>query len=1145
MNNQQSFSSSLNFNKSLSIEDSSQNFSSQNQKIQEALNLQQNGLTFQNEHFSQPPLLETRSRTLPQETRNQHFKDDFDAVDQSDFQKFKNNSPEHSNRTDNKLNPSNSLINRNSFRIDQLFERLKSSNGDNNVFYQYHQNNEEEGRIILQSLQEELAKPLNVTETADSQNRFEFSHFQEFNMDLKNHTTFEVLGQGLHGLVIKLVNYDGFKYNAIKLYRKKDKKAFIGETIILSNIKKARRLGLFWDSPFNAGSLFHHRDFETNEYYGLFIQEGPGSLGDFQEYLKEGEIKLSQQELIVFSWALLDNCYCLHQINYCHRDIKPANIIINPDSFLPELIDYSLASKFSEAKKGNYGTPGYRLEDFEDMKDNKETKWQDHLKSNDYFAIGKTMLEIAFPRVRMRVRDIPSQLEKLKKSGMKIIAEILEICLFGDIQSKENILEEYAKSGQFSFKDRLDENKFQESEKIQRNFDSESVFQLTRLLREKYCDNFKAFMKEKLKKKQANEGSRLKEISHSIISKEPQNQKTTATSKAKMFDKEEQWIQENFKKAPEQAVKKCKDVMDQLVRASHPILDSKLLSTLIAVLYLNGCIDDAVNLCEEILLLDTKSQDYHWAVLNNAAIVYFAANLKKPLKSLLDKFRDTLQRFQFWKSLFIQELESVFYPTSAHVTMHANKYIQHKSGSSDEQFLILTFFTMKEGLLQLSSFWNYGYVISSHLDSIIDETVRSSMKKFVSDLNLPGKKRAFDFLGFSSTQRILFTFMTFCQIFERLSADLGELNFLKTEAREIISNKTIWATELLNAKNRSQEKRVREFLLENELMYVMSGFFILYNIKENMRTKDILKEESEESKSKQKNLEEERENNIKEYEAKMSKEKQRFLDSIMSFISEVPDTEFVYSIRPSSEKEHLHQISILGTELNDIILSQYESICVEEYNFKYSKKEKSSAIKSLHMKCITPFLEDTRNLLNISTINKLQSSEEIVLEFYNSRQNPYLFPKGEMKSLTTFEELTKFLSALELTGLKIILHSRIKLPNEEFRPLSKFISTQTKLKVLYIIFDLSLINPDGIQLFAKDLAELQQLQRLYISFNNCPEIDSDSIFSLLLTLKKLTELKYVDLKIFACSNVTFLEKPQGLPFKIDVSIALHSPIFLI
>jgi len=1046
--------------------------------------------------------------------------------------------------------------------IDELFEKLKLSEGAKSVLYNDHANSQEEGKRLFSSLIEIFQSTCAIDKDAKLEYIRDVVTFQYFDFKLEDYQIVDILGEGLHGLVIKMGSRN-MNNIVIKLFKHRNERAFKEETTFLSNVQKARELSLHTNSFGQIEtSKFNHRYFKTDKYFGLVIKAGLGSLLDFKNYLKKskddlkeskdhleeskGPSKLSAQELFILTWALLDSCYCLHQIQYCHRDIKPANIIIDPDTFLPELIDYSLAADISKAK-GSAGTPGYRMEDFEGMKKYIENETTTQLIANDYFALGKTMLEIAFPDYDIwTVINIKGQLEKLRKTkSFKIVADALEICLFGSVKDKQNILKEHSqKYLNPGYWDKTDELKWKEYNDVYDNFNPCEKDPQLKKFKENHFQKFKIYMEKQSlarKNQKDNISQNAQEFITFVHSKQQAKsedeeieiqsleEEKYSDEEDKYLNDEEKYMIENFEKNPEKALEKCFEVIYQFANKDFLISDSKLCSVLMTVLYSHDFLDDAIALGKKYFRTFDKKyfrtfDKTHWIFINNLDFLYAQRILQlRTYKSSLYKY--SRKNYNHHRYLFIDELIKGFESAACDWYIRQSYYTKERNYEDfTKEELILTSFKM--GLINPESypFMNYSYCLASFINQLINEKTKEKIKDFVYDVNISDRKDVLDLINCPGEIRVQLVLMSFCEILATIDcSEHIELESWKTEAQKIISQKKTLAEKFSKSK-----ESLSEDLLNSSITYIIMGFIILYNLKYDLLTKfEAAKWVRSNEREQFENIEE-LNKHVNKLQAEQDKKwsKQKFLDKVLAFWSEITDGKFLVPIIFRREYEcSFDSLSFFGRELSEIILFDPWIIgktCLLEIDrendliFLLGVRMNFALFRPIE---IGSFFADPAN------IQKLKRLRHLTIEF------------SHYSASDLFQSIIGNLTFLELKNIEIRLINKIfEVTNEDFNSLFRFIENQVQLTSVKIELDQSIISSEAVQVLAIALKNLKELQELNLSFKNCPKVENSSIVKLLEEIKELPQLEYVDLYFGACLLITSVEKPQDLHFDLNIGI---------
>jgi len=1175
MDNFPSFTSSDNFNQSLSIGGQSQDFSMKSRKTDSKKSERQK--TFPDQYVQEPGAKTfSKSRKIGQQPAQSHHKHDyFDHMNQDDPElgdevqpgsigpnqqkKIKGETTEvisdmpsgkpirmeeESERKESKQGLS---------LLGEIFQRIRLSNGEESVFYEYDPNQQEEARLLNDSLREMFSKKCRIASNGTSEidgldkiaeKAGDYVSFQFSEPKLEDYTVVEILGKGLHGLVIKMRSK--YNFNAvIKLFEKKDREEFLNEIIILQNVEKAKELKILKTRREEAGDYdswdhFSYQYFERDEYFGIFVKEGLGSLLDFKEYLKERKkdddnFELSAQELLVLTWSLLDACYCLHKINHCHRDIKPANIVLNAKTFLPELIDYSLASKISEAK-GVVGTPGYRMEDFPNMKDSLEKDLRNRLILNDYFALGKTILELAFPDFGFKsLKDIKEKLKRLEKSKeKKTIAKVLEICLFENIESKEV----FVLGSQSQYLNGMNPAEKELYKGLQIDYDRFSRTKSHSQLRTKHFKKFEAFMKKKWSLSQNNTESELQKISSKIISREFQDQTNAETEKKtpefdeeiKMLCDEEQEIKRSFRTDPEKARMKCYEVIDKLASRGYPTIDTQIYSTLLSVLYLTDSLDNAILFGKQIALLPAVEEN--WLFKNNLAFLETKKEQEEEGHFSQDRYLKDIGYFtEKHKDYFIDDFEQILSSATCYCEIGKGNFVQKPLEEdlfswNDENEIILTFFKMTLQNPRSYFFMNYCFILASIMDKYISEEIRESIKQFVFDMNHRKRIRVLRLVKLSPKERALFAVLSFCKIFENVDCTESDLlEFFNEEANQIIGLK-----EVLQANIEEDENSFRDFLFEQQITFAMVGFIICYNLEYDLTAPDIGALTGPDSPSAEWN--DPSRVTIVKYNRRF--DPQKCLDSIMSWIIESPQKEdyFIPIDLMEGTSYEIYCLLIFGKRVKDLILhhrfvglkgcvlginpqEDFFSIFAVKMNFRLSDDDDMESIDEL-------FAE--------SNLDKLSNLEDLTVELWGYH--------NEKLSLKMLAKVIEQLSALQLSSLDIRMVKQIPITDKGFTLILDLIQSQSRLDYLALQFNLSLITSKSIELLANVIINLQELQQLRLSFRHCSEIERKSIEALLLKIKRLPKLERVDLRFIACTHVRNLVKPMNLPYELEIDLAI-------
>lgn len=152
------------------------------------------------------------------------------------------------------------------------------------------------------------------------------------------------------------------------------------------------------------------------------------SQGDLHSLL-QSSLNFSFEELLRFSYQLLDALDYLHSRGISHRDIKPENILFNED-FCPKLIDFGLSKEKAVSQRTYCGTPLFIAPEIVKSKDYDGRK-------ADIWSFGVTLCLMAlkrFPWINVHSQSQYFNLIKTNKLEIKIdnntiIGEILRRCL--------------------------------------------------------------------------------------------------------------------------------------------------------------------------------------------------------------------------------------------------------------------------------------------------------------------------------------------------------------------------------------------------------------------------------------------------------------------------------------------------------------------------------------------------------------------------------------------------------------------------------------------------------------------------------------------------------------------------------------------
>jgi len=204
-----------------------------------------------------------------------------------------------------------------------------------------------------------------------------------FASDLSGYEFVKKIGKGAHGVVYLARNKEG-KIKAIKTYSKDHEAEFINEVCIWATLK-SNGLG---------NEVGIEGMFETEDFYGMIITAGIGTVFDYKEFILANDIKLSEDQLINIFLQLFQNFKAYSGLGFAHRDIKPANIIIYISSkkLKFQIIDFSLALCLESEKFCRAGTLNYLDPYLLDPQNKLITL--DFLRG-DLFSIGIILLELA------------------------------------------------------------------------------------------------------------------------------------------------------------------------------------------------------------------------------------------------------------------------------------------------------------------------------------------------------------------------------------------------------------------------------------------------------------------------------------------------------------------------------------------------------------------------------------------------------------------------------------------------------------------------------------------------------------------------------------------------------------------------------
>jgi len=1007
--------------------------------------------------------------------------------------------------------------------IDALFEKSRLSDLEMNFINEYHQFSQEEGKILLKSFKEELSQQFKISEKNMRGKMTEkLVQFQYFEPDLDDYIIEKILGRGLHGVVIKMINKVNGKTQVIKLYRKEDEEAFLREAVLTSNMRKVQR-----------SSSLENKYFQTAKYYGLFLEEGIGSFADFRSYLQEQKQKkgvlLSKNDFFVLAYCLLRNSLPLHKMNHCHRDIKPANIILHPNLLNPELIDFSLASEFSKAV-GNPGTPGYRMTDFEGMRDLVEKDKHDQLLSNDYFALGKTLLEIAFPDAEIiTLTDIKERLGNLGKiCNSRVIKRTIKNLLFGNLESKKKSVNNFLICSQFRpgdlifrcmefpkrHKEKLknymemrrtdDKNELQ---KIASRIPKKSPAQTLQSENTKEDDFPRRFLKYVKAKKEFSKLDRNKSDDFLTELFSELERRDDKTSK----DPEEKYISEYIKN--NQDIRhKCSQIIHAHLRQIE-ISHSQQYSRRMVKSYQGGFLDHAINLGEKALSL--KKVD--WIFLNNFTFLHQKRKTKQHLLPFANEYRKYLPAFKKnYFNCFTQDLVQIcgFKPF---LSLKAGEACIKRLNMFGQEELILTFLKIELIYKKSYFFINYSWILCLHILERIDQPTKDRINNLVTSVNYFERDIIFNLLKFSDEERAFFALIQLCEIFKELPCDDDEieLNKLRKEAEAILSERNRFEDHLKCPGNEAWKP-----LFEYELTYAMLGFFIFYNLQIDLQ-------ESEFGEFNIFELINRRDDNYWKPKYHPKIDRQSILDTIVSFLKGGLKEEFEFDLPfwKRAPDSRISSLSIYGRQLHDLYFCDFERASA-----KINFKKNFIFCSALDLNCVLgrnyrqdedfsdPELQHLERLyIRFSTINSEQTSIEGI------------------KVCETFSVAT-------LKDLRIVVDGSFHgddealFTDENLIFLSKFISNQPELNRLSLQFIFGLVTWKSINSLAAVIKSLTKLQELQLSFRHCPKIESNSFSSFLYQISNLKELKSLNLYFGACSGVTSLKVPTDLNFKVNVVV---------
>ncbi|MDJ0837994.1 MAG: AAA family ATPase [Acidobacteriota bacterium] len=155
-------------------------------------------------------------------------------------------------------------------------------------------------------------------------------------------------------------------------------------------------------SGFESEDLVQSIDFRGTGNQVILVLEDDGGMA-LHQYLQSHEVSLGER--LDLCLAIARQLKLIHDKQVIHKDINPGNIIINPETGLVRIIDFSIAAHFSEAgqKKTGLHTLAGTLAYISPEQTGRMSRGVDY--RSDFYSLGITMYEIFTGRLPFEVSD--------------------------------------------------------------------------------------------------------------------------------------------------------------------------------------------------------------------------------------------------------------------------------------------------------------------------------------------------------------------------------------------------------------------------------------------------------------------------------------------------------------------------------------------------------------------------------------------------------------------------------------------------------------------------------------------------------------------------------------------------------------------